>query len=58
MKSGEMKHEMTLFHKMGPVEMFCSRHTSFLCPYMASCGHLLTQDNAEQVSLVTRHHFI
>ena len=50
-----MKHEMTLFHTMGPVEMFCSRHTLhtfFLWLYMVLCGHLLTQDDAEQLESV------
>ena len=36
MKSGEMEHEMTLFHTMGLIEIFCSRHTSFFWSDMVS----------------------
>ena len=45
-----MKHEMTLFHTMDPKEMFYSRLTFFLWPYMVLCDHLLTltQDDTEQ----------
>ena len=40
MKSGEMEHEMTLFHTMEPIEMFRSRHAFFLLPYMVSSNEL------------------
>ena len=50
-----MEHEMTLFHTMEPIEMFCSRHTFFLWPHMVPCGHLLTQDDAEQLEFVIGH---
>ena len=54
MKSGEMEHEMTLFHTMKPIEMFCSRHIilKIVTIYMVSCGHLLTQDDAEHLECV------
>ena len=39
-KSGEMKHEMTLLHTMEPIEMFCSRHIFFLWPYMMMLVYL------------------
>ena len=31
-----MEHEMTLFDTMEAIEMFCSRQTFFLWPYMIS----------------------
>ena len=53
MKSGELKHEMTLFHT---IEMFCYRHTFFLWTYMVSFGALLTQDDVGPFeSPVTAH---
>ena len=52
MKSGEMEHEMTLFHTMEPIEMFCSRHTIIFRPYLVSCGHLLTQDDTKHLECV------
>ena len=52
MKSGEMEHEMTLFHTMEQIEMICSRHTFIFLPYLVSCGHLLTQDDAEHLECV------
>ena len=51
MKSGEMEHEMTSFHAMEPIEMFCSRHTFYDHIY-GLCGHLLTQNDTDQLECI------
>ena len=48
----KIKHKITLFHTVEPIEMFYSRHTFFLWPYMVLCRHLLTQDDTEHLECV------
>ena len=46
------EHEITLFHTMVLIEMFCSWYTFFLWPYMVCVVVFLTQDDADQLECV------
>ena len=41
-RSGEMKHEMTLFHTMGPTKSCIPDTPYFYGPYMVLCRHKIT----------------
>ena len=59
MKSGEMKHEMTLFHTMASNRNVYSRHPFFLWPRKVLCGDLQQDDAGPfERSLLTSTHFI